>query len=55
MKGDLLAEGSYDAAVEGCEGVFHTAASLAIIKSDPKVALPQFRKTCIIKAHLMTS
>ena len=31
VKGDLLVEGSYDAAVEGCQGVFHTAASLAII------------------------
>lgn len=37
VKGDLLVEGSYDAAVAGCEGVFHTAAALVRIKSDPKV------------------
>uniref|UniRef100_A0A7I4B3U9 NAD-dependent epimerase/dehydratase domain-containing protein n=1 Tax=Physcomitrium patens TaxID=3218 RepID=A0A7I4B3U9_PHYPA len=36
VKGDLLVEGSYDAAVAGCEGVFHTAAALVRIKSDPK-------------------
>ena len=37
VHGDLLTEGSYDAAVAGCEGVFHTATSMAIVHSDPKV------------------
>uniref|UniRef100_A0A7I4F6L3 NAD-dependent epimerase/dehydratase domain-containing protein n=1 Tax=Physcomitrium patens TaxID=3218 RepID=A0A7I4F6L3_PHYPA len=39
VKGDLLVEGSYDAAVAGCEGVFHTAAALVRIKSDPKAEM----------------
>lgn len=37
VKADLLTEGSYDAAVSGCEGVFHTATALVFVKSDPKV------------------
>jgi len=37
VKGDLLTEGSYDEAFSGCEGVFHTAMPVVVVKTDPKV------------------
>lgn len=37
VKGDLLEEGSFDDAIMGCEGVFHTASPvLGRPASDPK-------------------
>ncbi|KAK8645353.1 hypothetical protein V6N13_119188 [Hibiscus sabdariffa] len=37
FKADLLEEGSYDYAVEGCEGVFHTASPFYHDVTDPQV------------------
>ena len=37
FKAELLEEGSFDSAVEGCEGVFHTASPALASFSDPKV------------------
>ena len=36
VKADLMEEGSFDNAVMGCEGVFHTASPVHGAKSDPK-------------------
>jgi nucleoside-diphosphate-sugar epimerase len=36
VKADLLTAGSYDEAVSGCDGVFHTATAVVLIKSDPQ-------------------
>lgn len=36
VEADLTKEGSFDNAVIGCEGVFHTASPVVGIKSDPK-------------------
>lgn len=37
VKGDLMEEGSFDGAIMGCEGVFHTASPvLGRPASDPK-------------------
>lgn len=37
FKADLLEEGSFDAVVEGCEGVFHTASPFYLGVKDPQV------------------
>ena len=37
IKANLMEEGSFDQAVEGCEGVFHTASPVAIHVKDPHV------------------
>lgn len=42
FKADLLEEGSFDSAVEGCEGVFHTASPFYHDVTDPKVLLLYF-------------
>ncbi|CAA7400030.1 unnamed protein product [Spirodela intermedia] len=39
LKGNLLEEGSFDKAVDGCEGVFHTASPFYHGVSDPEVEL----------------
>ncbi|XP_068658737.1 phenylacetaldehyde reductase-like [Aristolochia californica] len=39
VKADLLQEGSFDAAVEGCEGVFHTASPFYHAVEDPQAEL----------------
>lgn len=39
FKADLLEEGSFDSAVEGCDGVFHTASPVRFIVNDPQVEL----------------
>ncbi|GMI92353.1 hypothetical protein like AT1G51410 [Hibiscus trionum] len=39
FKADLLEEGSYDYAVEGCEGVFHTASPFYHDVTDPQTEL----------------
>ncbi|KAK4411087.1 Tetraketide alpha-pyrone reductase 1 [Sesamum angolense] len=36
---NLLEEGSFDSAVDGCEGVFHTASPVSLSVSDPQVPL----------------
>ncbi|KAI5078359.1 hypothetical protein GOP47_0006030 [Adiantum capillus-veneris] len=36
---NLLSEGSFDAVVDGCHGVFHTATPVKIVKSDPQVEM----------------
>lgn len=38
VKADLMEEGSFDEAVMGCEGVFHTASPVVGVKQDPKVS-----------------
>jgi len=38
FKADLLDEGSFELAIDGCETVFHTASPVAItVKTDPQV------------------
>ena len=37
FKADLLEEGSFDSAVDGCQGVFHTATPVILTASDPQV------------------
>jgi hypothetical protein len=37
MKADLMEEGSFDHAIMGCHGVFHTASPVLKPSSDPKV------------------
>ncbi|NP_001234830.1 phenylacetaldehyde reductase [Solanum lycopersicum] len=39
FKADLLEEGSFDAVVEGCEGVFHTASPFYLGVKDPQVEM----------------
>ncbi|KAL0006887.1 hypothetical protein SO802_008389 [Lithocarpus litseifolius] len=36
---DLLEEGSFDSAVDGCQGVFHTASPVILMASDPQSQL----------------
>lgn len=36
VKADLMEDGSFDNAVMGCEGVFHTASPVYAAGSDPK-------------------
>lgn len=36
---DLLTPGSFDAAIDGCEGVFHTATPVKLVQIDPQVEL----------------
>lgn len=37
FKADLLEEGSFDSAIDGCEGVFHTASPFYHDVKDPQV------------------
>ncbi|OAY39973.1 hypothetical protein MANES_10G138900v8 [Manihot esculenta] len=37
FKANLLEEGSFDAAVDGCEGVFHTASPVLFAATDPQL------------------
>ncbi|XP_050154019.1 phenylacetaldehyde reductase-like isoform X2 [Malus sylvestris] len=37
FKADLLEEGAFDAAVDGCQGVFHTASPVLISVTDPQI------------------
>ncbi|KAK7264046.1 hypothetical protein RJT34_31649 [Clitoria ternatea] len=37
FKADLLEEGSFDSAIEGCDGVFHTASPVNPIVKDPQM------------------
>ena len=37
FKANLLEEGSFDSAIEGCQGVFHTASPFFHSVSDPQV------------------
>lgn len=37
LKADLLQQGSFDAAVAGCDGVFHTASPFLKPANDPQV------------------
>ncbi|OAY39972.1 hypothetical protein MANES_10G138900v8 [Manihot esculenta] len=39
FKANLLEEGSFDAAVDGCEGVFHTASPVLFAATDPQAEL----------------
>ncbi|XP_075645424.1 phenylacetaldehyde reductase-like isoform X1 [Castanea sativa] len=39
FKADLLEEGSFDSAVDGCQGVFHTASPITFTASDPQSEL----------------
>ncbi|KAJ1410224.1 hypothetical protein SESBI_22138 [Sesbania bispinosa] len=39
FKADLLEEGSFDSAVEGCDGVFHTASPVRFDITDPQAEL----------------
>lgn len=39
LKADLLEEGSFDAVVDGCDGVFHTASPFFHATTNPQVSL----------------
>ena len=39
FKAQLLEEGSFDSAVDGCQGVFHTTSPVFLTASDPQVHL----------------
>ena len=39
FKADLLEEGSFDSAIDGCEGVFHTASPFCYDVKDPQILL----------------
>lgn len=39
FKADLLEEGSFDSAVDGCDGVFHTASPVAFFVANPQADL----------------
>ncbi|XP_028758782.1 tetraketide alpha-pyrone reductase 1-like [Neltuma alba] len=39
IKANLMEEGSFDVAVEGCEGVFHTASPVVLSVKDPQTEL----------------
>ncbi|KAF8013274.1 hypothetical protein BT93_I1199 [Corymbia citriodora subsp. variegata] len=39
VKADLMKEGSFDVAIMGCEGVFHTASPVLIPSRDPKAEI----------------
>ncbi|KAF2319620.1 hypothetical protein GH714_017630 [Hevea brasiliensis] len=39
FKADLLEEGSFDSAIDGCEGVFHAASPVLISATDPQAEL----------------
>uniref|UniRef100_A0AAU6NE72 Cinnamyl alcohol dehydrogenase 1 n=1 Tax=Haplomitrium mnioides TaxID=56921 RepID=A0AAU6NE72_9MARC len=67
VRADLLVDGSFDAAVSGCDGVFHTATPVVAIKEDPKAemidpavngtlnVLKSCAKTTSVKRIVMTS
>ncbi|KAF8406776.1 hypothetical protein HHK36_008868 [Tetracentron sinense] len=48
VKADLMEEGSFDDAIMGCDGVFHTASPVLGPKSDPKAMLPFFSLDLLI-------
>ncbi|CAI8583368.1 unnamed protein product [Vicia faba] len=39
FKADLLEQGSFDSAIEGCHGVFHTASPVRFVVDDPQAEL----------------
>ncbi|KAL5063122.1 hypothetical protein RYX36_024859 [Vicia faba] len=39
FKADLLEQGSFDSAIEGCDGVFHTASPVRFVVDDPQAEL----------------
>ncbi|KAJ1379948.1 hypothetical protein SESBI_46432 [Sesbania bispinosa] len=39
FKAELLEEGSFDSAIDGCDGVFHTASPIQFIVNDPQAEL----------------
>lgn len=38
VRAELMEDGSFDSAIMGCEGVFHTAFPVLYPKSDPKAS-----------------
>lgn len=40
FKANLLEEGSFDSAISGCDGVFHTASPIKLDSSNPQVNHP---------------
>ena len=50
---NLLEEGSFDAAVEGCEGVFHTASPFYHDVKDPQVQVLIHLSLCFIYCMLL--
>lgn len=42
VEADLSKEGSFDNALIGCEGVFHTASPVIGIQSDPKACIYKY-------------
>ncbi|CAL9148782.1 unnamed protein product [Musa hybrid cultivar] len=48
FKANLLEEGSYDAVVEGCDGVFHTASPFYHAVTNPQYSVFRFFVNCVI-------
>jgi len=44
FKADLMEEGSFDVAIAGCEGVFHTASPVNFNVIDPQVSISLFSR-----------
>lgn len=48
FKANLLEEGSFDSAIDGCEGVFHTASPFYHDVKDPQVSLFLIRRVLLL-------
>jgi len=46
FKADLLEEGSFEQAIEGCDAVFHTASPVSLTVTDPQVC-SRFVSPCL--------
>ncbi|OAY39974.1 hypothetical protein MANES_10G138900v8 [Manihot esculenta] len=51
FKANLLEEGSFDAAVDGCEGVFHTASPVLFAATDPQLSFVSSINIFFIELH----
>ncbi|KAI5387949.1 hypothetical protein KIW84_073876 [Lathyrus oleraceus] len=55
FKADLLEDGSFDSAIQGCHGVFHTASPVQFGVDDPQVKSPSFHRVNNNKNNIMFS
>ena len=51
VKADLMVDGSFDEAVEGVAGVFHTACPVFVLEGDIEVRMPS-SYNCISKNQI---
>lgn len=55
FKADLLEEGSFDSAVEGCHAVFHTASPVRFVVNNPQVLVLFLKNNSILVRFLIHS